>query len=326
MGARLTRSSLPAGCFVAGALTLGCLQPTIGLSDFGDRRSAAACATATTCGEYPDVPTCLAAIELDESQLMLDTAASRIFYDPPSALACVNALGSTRGLGSCSLTDRLSAGEPTACRETLVGLVATGDPCFVDDECASRACDRSACGASEACCAGACAPPAVLIPIGADCATPGATCTADAACVQGAAGQASTCGRKAGPGQSCADSSGCQAESLCIVPPGASRGVCGRLPGHGAPCRPGAALACDRVSDYCDATTETCTARSGPGGACASDDGCVAYATCDGRTRTCVTKGLVGALCTSSTECLGSLQCLIGICNVPPAAAACPWS
>jgi hypothetical protein len=134
-------------------------------------------------------------------------AAGTLRYDAANAQACIDAL---EALGCGFTTSRT----PAACDALLVGLVANGGACSINEECAGDAyC------ANATTCPGTCQPR-----VGA-----GAACPDDEACTTGLrCGSAHTCVAPALEGAPCQGSTGtdCAGGVICIGSSGTTAGVC----------------------------------------------------------------------------------------------------
>jgi hypothetical protein len=92
--------------------------------------------------EFEDAAACAATLDALLAGLRADVLAAidagRIRYDAAAAARCVD---SVEALG-CDALDV----EPPACRAPiLIGLVANGDACAIDEECAGGLCEDDAC-------------------------------------------------------------------------------------------------------------------------------------------------------------------------------------
>lgn len=304
-------------CLAAAA----CSSPSssVGVNDLPDALAGAECALAVRCGTMPDMQTCLAAAfpgrAVGLHRLQADVAAHRVRYDSGAAGECVDTIA---GL-SCDVSLHGSPLED-ACRPTFTGSIVPGQPCGVDDECASHECDTGDCAQSRACCSGTCqAVPAPIAP-GGDCGAPHAKCAGDAYCRRNDAGD--TCAPRVPIGHACDDLDACSGSAICDLSPDGGAGACAALPDEGQACRADAFLACARSDDYCDSDSRRCTRRKGDDAPCRDHGECLGWLHCYGGH--CGALPHAGERCDPDERpCLGDLRCTDGTCAEPSAPAEC---
>ncbi len=214
---------------------------------------------------------------LDCTSTQRDITAGRITFDSAKGSACVSAYGAL----SCS--DLAAGALPTACDQVLVGTVANGGACYVDDECAAGWCD-----ASSTACPGTCV---AFAQVNESCAS--ATCAAGLEC------DGSVCKTPSAAGGACP----CLGNLWCDTSNGAP-GTC-RATQTSGDCTPGSG-AC-AYGHVCAGTPSTCQALVGLGGDCtAGSELCGLGYTCDATTLKCVSWPKLGEDCTSIPTCIGS--------------------
>jgi hypothetical protein len=311
-----------------GAGTCGGGGRSIPLDQIAGDLVNAECDFLVACEGAPDRTTCLASIAVDSAQLAtlkVDVAAGTVVYDGQAAAACLDVY---RSLTSCKQTAVGDLGQKldAVCGQVFTGTLAAGSACFFSEECADHGiCDRTTC-TSSGCCAGTCHARPTAIPAGGDCSNPlpdqdcvdGTLCTADAA-------GGGTCKAPLAAGARCGPYDRCALPYQCggTVDPLTNEGTCTAPPGHGQACD--ISGNCDDARDVCDQTTHVCTNAIAVGGACATSDACVSYATCDGTT--CVARPGPDASCDSLAPdpCLLSLGCDATTmhCALPPTSPSC---
>ena len=306
----------------------------IPLSELPQRTAQTVCAFGVQCGQFPDKVTCASSIQVNLAQLTADVMSGKINYDGSAAQDCLAAIGVSE-LASCKRSGASTLPEPR-CSDAFLGTVAAGEPCFVDEECASLECDRTACAGVTGCCAGACRAPIAggvrgPVALGAECVDPAAPCGQDAYCLispasAGTGSSTGTCTARTAVGQPCGFSDQCVPGSFCFFDssvagmPGVE-GACRLLSASGQPCTAGSGNSmCDSVTDFCDPVSLKCVARVKVGGGCTSDGDCVGFAFCDPGIHLCVARGAAGSTCdpAGGAHCLGSLTCIGGQCSLTP--------
>jgi hypothetical protein len=299
---------------------------SVPLDDLAADLVNAECDSLVACGSVPDRATCLGSIRLDDAQfatMKADIAAGTVAYDGRAAGACIDVF---KSLASCKQTAVGDIGRrlDATCGKVFTGLLPAGSACFFDDECA----DRGTCGnqvCSNHCCAGTCVARPAPIPLGGDCGNPlpNQDCIEGTICAANATGGGSCktplpAGARCGPYDRCALPYHCGGNINLDT----GEGNCTAPPGQGQPCVN--SDDCDDIRNACDPTTHVCISRVAGGGACATTDACVLYATCDGTT--CVAMPGPDASCDplATTPCLLTLSCDATMhCSLPPAEAAC---
>lgn len=205
----------------------------------------------------PDAGTIAAlAVTISQSQ-----AAGRALYHGDKAAQCVtvgrSAFPFVQGIWRTDAGVGFDAG---ACGEVLEGLVALGNVCQADFECAPGAyCQRDV---SSQDCAGVCA---TRLPQGVECSAERGRCQDGLECLRLAdAGQ--RCGVPPGLGDPCLPSAysggGCPSPWLC-----SDAGACGNRPPSGQPCDPSVVPYCAPEA-YCESTSRMCRTRIAEGEAC----------------------------------------------------------
>lgn len=345
---RLRRLASPAA-----ALVVASLAACVGEGRFSEAQTRALCERALACGDYVELDTCLEVRASQTATLDALIDAGRIAYDAGAGARCLRAL---RGL-ECARGEDL-AGALAECDAALVGQVALGAACLIDQECAGGAarCELApGCGAGDACCVGACVGLAAPLAVGEPCSDapeacmegsfcsvaggPDRVCVAipadGEACPDGVCGAGSFCdGDRCQPagevGAACEEDDECAWPALCAVDEFSSlAGACAERAEEGEECDAelgdeGCLLARDRCSE-----DERCVALGAPGDPCEDDDACLPLAVClEGA---CVERLRPGAPCFELSApvgdgipCYPGLACLDGACALPQGAGACP--
>ena len=119
-------------CEFAGDLDAGLGEADVsGLADYCAQRAVAVCERFARCGELGDKVACLAARPealatcFDESAAFKD---GRMAFDPTAGQACLDFISNQQGCGR-------NASPGPDCAAVFAGLVADGQPCYVDLEC-----------------------------------------------------------------------------------------------------------------------------------------------------------------------------------------------
>jgi hypothetical protein len=305
------------------AAALGCdgQRKTISYAQFAMEYPAAECQLEVTCGNDPDVATCLSINPLHFYMgSASEIAAGRMAYDGVKAAACIDALNTS----PCTFLGM--ANESKICNSVVAGAVSIGGAC-VPGDCAGWAyCRLADPGCSAACCVGTCQPsPDPPQPVGAACTVGVTNCASPSFCVAPSSVGVGTCRLLASTGDSCA-SVPCDALTYCDP----VSTTC-RVPAvDGYPCNPAlGGMDCEDYVGGCNPTTSLCTGRLPIGAACdPSHNFCVGYAFCDGATSLCVPMGSVGEGCGATRPCLYGLSCdaTTSICTVAPSGGGVPPS
>jgi hypothetical protein len=265
-----------------GACASSAAPEPVELGEFPDAARAAVCDWAVRCLHMPDQETCAHFLDpkhYDVRRAADAVAAGRLVYAPEAAGQCL----ADTAAAYC-LTPPFSSPE---CAAMFSGLVATGEACTSDFECADRArCRIAACDSQ--CCLGTCDPPPTGEPPDDTRAAIGEACTTHADCVDEAYCETDrVCTRMPdAEGQRCLFGCArgdlyCDVDSLTCKRFGAPGEVCAHEGRSAPPCRlrprPGevcgdGAGACVAAA-YCD-DEGVCQARGGPGDACARSDQC----------------------------------------------------
>jgi hypothetical protein len=240
-------------------------------------------------------------------------AAGRLAFDAERANECVN--GRREAASACDANEIFNSTDES-CRDLTTGLVADGDPCFNDGECAETG---STCEPVEAInddgsftitIEGACKGQGDL---GEDCID-GNRCNGDLRCLITIETGARTCEQPRGPGVACQVDFDCDDALSCRQNPNTGAFTCTAPAGPGDPCSQDAdcqdGLAC--VQEL-DGGGFQCIVAGGVGAPCFnSDDNCQSGLLCvfDGDIGTSVCAGTSGA----GEECLGGTpQCEPGL-------------
>jgi hypothetical protein len=248
-------------------------------------------------------------------------AAGTVSYDESSAAEC---LAIVESIG-CEAIDRPSL---PACDAVLVGTVAAGGACSLDEECAGESYCRL-----DASCPGTCQARVAS----------GSACTGDAACQANLrCGTDGTCQAPAAMGAACGGSSGveCSGGTFCFGAAMGSAGTC-RSPlslqtaALGATCQPGGGmgplcqpgLSCALTGIAGMMPTFACEAASPSGGAChvAIPDSCPSGEHCAGIDLmmfdfdgTCAPLPGDGEACAAvpfGAQCAAGTRCAAGTCR-----------
>ena len=126
-----------------------------------DEIKAAWCEALVSCQVYPDVETCMAAIDVVGPEMRAAFEAGNASFDSTAAADCEAALGDV----TCEELGGV-APDLEACGDVWDGTQGDGDECTTAAECASDWCDPGDCDPALSCCTGVCA--AVEVDDGAD--------------------------------------------------------------------------------------------------------------------------------------------------------------
>jgi hypothetical protein len=315
------------------AILAACADPTIAVEDYNLALARADCERDTRCGIYDTVDRCLAFKRLHDPitpSIAAAVAAGLVTYDDLQAAQCA----AEHASASCSLVAQDVRVTPTVvCRGVLRSGRLLGDPCAIDEECASRHCSSST--TSEACNMGTCVEPLHLAAPGQDCTA--IDCAPDSFC----APSVSICVPHLRQGMSCYAGFECDFGLDCFD-------TCEPQPQLGDPCPTlqGFPTCGNQSGVMCDLATGACAAPLHQGDPCDPDDDLCAsgYLECDRDHRRCEPFPAVGepcglpdyrcaagAICTFSGEgspglclpfvddgspCTGSDQlCASGVCD-----------
>jgi len=267
------------------------------------------CQALVRCDLYPDLASCLAAIDVVGPDLRAAFEAGNLDFDSTGAAECESALADV----ACE--ELASSPDLEACGGVWDGTVPDGDECAVGAECAGGFCDPGDCDPALSCCSGVCATeePEPGVPIAGDCTIE--PCVPEAYCDYEV--EPASCRALVALDQPCYEGQ-CLAGLYCRVTDGETgAGVCNALPGEGEPCDPDYPV-CARGDNWCDPADDTCRKLSAVGDSCDElEDNCVPYAWCspDG---VCVARPGEGEPCEDWPPCLGDLECLDDTCAIPP--------
>lgn len=185
------------------------------------------------------------------AEMKQKVAAGRVSFDGEAAKKCLDEM---KKIDPAKCWGANASAEPVnvelLCATVFKGLVANGDDCYTDDECAAGVCHFG-----DGACPGTCV---AYRTVGQSCAeageecAPGLWCNDEDECVA-RAGENESC-----EGSSCADGLVCNAELVCVKP--AAPGAAGADCDPSRPCEAG--LFCDENE------TGKCVARQPAGGEC----------------------------------------------------------
>jgi hypothetical protein len=328
---------------VLGIVSLGCGGGAGGgrapasLDDFIAGELAAICKYNVACGAMPDVPTCLASLQLDTTDFLTikaDVASGKVRYNRDKAEGCLELFDNGFYDSGCKYSTTPSNSSGAICLEVFTGTVSDGGPCFESYECASGTCGPTdkACSPVHQCCAGTCAPKPPPLAIGADCSAPlpGQGCETGAVCITTVSSSPTARCVLPSPvrGTACTSRYECKAPLFCDLT-SLTAGTCQPSVATGGACNASSLVfvgACDDFHDYCDKTTHVCTRLGAVGDPCdTSQRNCLGYAQCVGAT--CVAKSPERGACdaTKGLGCLGNLECssTTSTCAFPDNAGAC---
>jgi hypothetical protein len=271
------------------------------------------CTNGVDCHFYESEAECRATSRAQSAQYNASIDAGRIIFHPEKAQACLDALDTVLG---CSITNVFGAAATAAekaCTEAFEPTVADGAACYSSTECISQNCEIPLdCG--MACCEGKCVAESQL-KIGDPCPN-NETCAPGAYCKPDAMGMPTSCAATVAEGQPCDAFEACTLPAFCALDFMTGQGTCVVPAAQGEACDLNATFACDRLDNYCDATTKTCVPSKLIGEACDDASFCVFDATCtNGK---CEKKPGEGGTCDPMgfVQCLGDLQCeMDGTCQ-----------
>ena len=267
------------------------------------------CDALVRCGAYPDLESCMSAIDVVGSDLREAFESGRASYDAGDAADCAAALG------DATCEELAGAADLEACAGVWDGSQDDGEECASSAECAEGWCDPGECDPALSCCTGACAADEVEqgVAIAGDCSID--PCVADAYCDFDAV--PATCRELVALDGACFEGQ-CSAALYCrVTDPETGAGSCSELPGEGEPCDPDYPV-CARADNWCDPVDDACRTLAAVDEACDElSDNCVPYAWCspDG---VCVARPGEGEPCEDWPPCLGDLECLDDTCVIPP--------
>ena len=295
-----------------GAMACGGGAPS--LDELPDEALGSLCEGQVRCGQFPDVETCKASIEidLDSAGLQEDVDNGIVDYDGDAAERCLDLFGS---LFTCEvqITGERLQELNEVCESIFEGSVPVGGACTEDEQCEGleASCDVDDC--PDECCMGTCGPgePELIAEIGESCES--ARCVSGAYCE----GETTSCAARVAVGGACGDFDACVDGALCDLDFGSGMGTCRALSAPGETCDPEGVfgISCLRLDNFCDPVELICAARLDVGASCpAGQSSCVGYAECEDGTCTarpgpgesCVVDGLL--------DCLGDLECVAGTC------------
>ena len=241
--------------------------------------------------------------------------AGRVQYHEDKAAHCVQAGRANLPFAQGTwLQDAGTGVDATACDEVLEGLVALGNLCMADFECAAGAYCRRDVTAQD--CAGVCT---VKAPQGAPCQQGLVRCAGNLLCTQlDDAGP--RCVARPQLGEACLPDTlpggGCPAPWKCT-----DAGICAQPPTGGQPCEPSVVPYCAPEA-YCDTATRLCQQRKAEGETCVGST-CQPCTECyrprvpagvDGGPSRCSAFVGLGASC-SHAPCHAGLLCIDGTCH-----------
>jgi hypothetical protein len=282
-----------------GLVIAACGTATVPIDAFNAELARAFCERAVRCGAYDTLDRCLSFQRTTQPitpSVAAAVAGGLVTYDGEQAAACL----AERASESCANADvsvRL-ANDSATCRGVLRAGRPIGEPCAIDEECASRSCGALQCPPG-ACCQGACVQPTQESPIGEDCTTH--ACAPVGWCASGLCVPHLPLGAICGSIEQC--DFGLDCFDTCQPPPRA-----------GDPCRTllGTPTCGWVVGLACDPATMTCQPELGPGAACDPlASRCQGgWLHCDPATMTCQPYARVGETCTPpDSRCEGGAFC-----------------
>ena len=267
------------------------------------------CQALVRCQLYPDLETCMAAIDVVGQDVREAFETGHATYDPADAADCQAALG------DITCEELAATPDLEACTDVWDGTGGDGDECGSSAECADGWCDPGDCDPALSCCIGGCTSEEIDpgVPIAGDCSIE--PCVADAYCDFDAV--PATCRELVAVDGACFEGQ-CGEGLYCRVTDlEAGSGVCSPPPGEGEPCDPEYPF-CARADNWCDPADGKCHPLAAIGDSCDEfSDNCVPYAWCspDG---VCVARPGEGEPCEDWPPCLGDLECLDDTCLIPP--------
>jgi hypothetical protein len=274
-----------------------------------DQVKAAWCEALVRCELFPDLDTCMNAIDVVGSDVREAVDGGNASYDAVEESACEDALA--------EVTCEQLTGAPDLdpCGHIWDGTVPDGDACAGSAECASGFCDPGECDPAITCCTGSCASgdDQAGVAIGGDCSED--DCTGGAYCDWNAA--PATCRALVALEGACSEGQCVDGLYCRLTDLAAGTGVCSDLPAEGEACDPDYPV-CARGDNWCDPADNTCHRLAAVGDACdEASDNCVAYAWCspDG---VCVARPTEGEPCEDWPPCMGDLECVDDTCVIPP--------
>lgn len=267
---------------------LALVAPSLGCRDDGsepiaydalvDAQAAAICEYFVECGYATSEALCVDTwARVSSSSADLDAAVDNgtVRYDAAAAGDCLDGVRTT----PCAAF--LEGVEDEACDRVFQGTIENGNPCWIDAQCISQACEVDAC--AMACCQGTCiaeVPDAAV----------GEGCLDGRDCVDGAYCDVETglCTAEKAAGEACPGRYECEPSLVCIA------GTCLAPPGEGEPC---AELQC-AAPWACDLDSVTCQPLRGEGEACNPDASlCALGLACNPSSSTCTPPGGSGSPC-----------------------------
>lgn len=275
------------------ALVCACGDNHTGISidEFNQAKTAAQCARFARCGLFQDKATCQAFFrKRPDRDLEAAVAAGVVRYEGASAERCLEALADA----TCDGASREARVLPRACEDMFVGSLTAGEPCALDEECISGACDVPLCG--ELCCVGTCRPAVAFASVGEACERDD-DCVPDAFC-----GDDSTCEVLGLDGDICRADRQCAFGFGCIGATPQMPGNCRALGANDEPCP---YLRCAEIGASCK--NGHCTAVGLPGDPCTSAADCSPFVRCDLELGRCAPVPSLGEACLGA--CAGEAYC-----------------
>jgi hypothetical protein len=274
-----------------------------------DQIKQAWCDTLVRCELYPDLASCLAAIDVVGPEMRAAYDSGHASFDAAGASECEAALA------DLACEELTGAPDLAACDDVWDGTVGDGDACASTAECAAGWCDPGECDPALSCCAGVCTAddPDAGVPIDGDCSID--LCVTDAYCDETA--EPPTCRALVELDGACGEGQCVEGLYCRITDPDLGTGVCSQLPGEGEPCDPDYPV-CARADNWCDPADNTCHKLAAVGETCdPAADNCAPYAWCspDG---ICEARPGDGEPCEDWPPCLGDLECVDDTCVMPP--------
>jgi hypothetical protein len=273
-------------------LALGaCGVSPIPIADWCARYEQVICGAAENCGCFDATTRSLCSTYAKmECQSQVDGVnAGKMAYDASQAGQCLHDLDAI--VSACSVHSPDTTYYPPACEKMVVGALAEGAPCDLDNQCQPGLwCEAQLC--------------AVLPKDGQACVNQ--QCGVELFC-----GNDSVCHAHRAQGGACPEGSNACADKLYCDP---TTTTCQPLLGVGGDCSL-AGWACSGGL-YCSTAAKLCTPDPGEGASCA-EAGCADGLFCDYSTHICQKKRGAGQVCSDNEECQGncvSNKCSQGSC------------
>lgn len=303
------RQALATATVMLAAMTVSCLLDEedgdgsnyVGINEIAEAYQEAQCTHLTECGLFPSREACMQAqLSTLPSMFVIDPNveaaiyAGHVIYNGSAVKACIDAIA----VRSCDRTDASVRVVPPECRTFFRGTLASGEGCYVDEECLSQRCSGDS---GSTCSLGSCigdTPPTT---------TPGNVgdiCSTVNGCVDSAYCDTQTgmCEPHKTSGMACTLDNECTYGLGCTGTTG--NRTCAALPTLGQPCSIDGI--CRDEGAYCDFNANMCTAYLLPSAPCGSSgQTCSPYYPCNfsATTPVCTQGPGLGQPCSSSSRC-----------------------